>query len=87
MRRIPPGKHKLNHAIGATIKDMRENKVLSQNDLGLLTGMHRSYVGDIEQGTRNISVWNLVRIGLALETSGAAILDVAEPIWRRSIKR
>ncbi len=82
-----PSKEKLNQALGNTIRKLREIKGISQNKLGVLSGMHRSYIGDLEQGTRNISVWNLVRIGAALDTTGSKILETAESIWQKSQKR
>lgn len=45
---------------------MRENKGLSQEQLAELAGIHRTYIGDVERGTRNIALVNMTRIAKAL---------------------
>ncbi len=40
---------------------------LSQEKLAQLAGIHRTYIGDVERGVRNISLVNMTRIAAALD--------------------
>jgi transcriptional regulator with XRE-family HTH domain len=46
---------------------MRAKKGLSQERLGELSGLHRTYVSSVERGERNISSDNMERLARALE--------------------
>lgn len=52
--------------LGNRIKDLRLEKELSQEKFALLVGIDRTYVQDIESGTRNISIVVIQKIALAL---------------------
>lgn len=49
------------------MKRFRQEKVLSQEKLGEMTGLHRTYIGSVERGERNISVDNMEAIASALD--------------------
>jgi len=59
---------------GATLRDSRQQRHLSQQALAARTGIRRSYIGQIERGLRNVSVLALLRLAQALEMSAAALL-------------
>jgi transcriptional regulator with XRE-family HTH domain len=44
---------------GKRIRQLRTDRNLSQEELSFLTGFHRTYIGMIERGERNISLANL----------------------------
>lgn len=44
---------------GARIRHLRTNEKLSQEHLSYKTGFHRTYIGMIERGERNISLTNI----------------------------
>ena len=53
-------------AIGKTIRELRKERKLSQEELAYRAGLHRTYIGAIERGERNITVINLYKILRAL---------------------
>ena len=53
-------------AVGSTIRRLREERGVSQEDFAALAGIDRSYYGGIERGERNVATVNLVRIAIAL---------------------
>jgi transcriptional regulator with XRE-family HTH domain len=54
---------------GLRIKELRSSKNITQENLAELTGLSRQYIGDVERGTRNISLINVEKIAKALGTS------------------
>jgi transcriptional regulator with XRE-family HTH domain len=54
-------------ALGAIIRDRREAIGISQEELGFLAGLHRTYIGSVERGERNITVLSLGKIAEALQ--------------------
>jgi transcriptional regulator with XRE-family HTH domain len=42
--------------LGHVIREARGDSRISQEELGLRTGVHRNYIGGIERGERNPSV-------------------------------
>jgi transcriptional regulator with XRE-family HTH domain len=52
---------------GDTVRQIRRQKGLSQEDLAELSGLHRTYVGGIERGERNIGLVNVLRLAAALD--------------------
>jgi transcriptional regulator with XRE-family HTH domain len=57
--------------LGSYIRQWRERKNLTQEQLAPLAGFTRSYITDIETGRRNISFLNLMKIFNALEIDDA----------------
>lgn len=55
--------------LGDTIKRIRQKKKMSQEELAFESGLHRTYISDIERGTRNVSIKNIEKIARALNVS------------------
>ncbi len=55
--------------LGVAIKDRRTRKEWTQETLGSLCCLHRTYVSDIERGKRNPSLESLDKIATALGCS------------------
>ena len=49
------------------IRELRKEKKLSQQWLADKTGLHRTYISDIERGVKNVSVENIEKISIAFE--------------------
>jgi transcriptional regulator with XRE-family HTH domain len=58
--------HLLSH-IGSELKRKREQLGLSQEELAERSGLHRTYITDIEQGKRNITLKSLFQLTKALQ--------------------
>lgn len=54
-------------AFGARVRSLRMDLGLSQEDLADRAGLHRTYIGSIERGERNVSLINLYVLAAALQ--------------------
>jgi len=54
---------------GKKMKELRKRKNLSQERLARKSGLHRTYISDIERGARNVSLKNIEKIAKALNIS------------------
>lgn len=52
--------------LGNSIRSIRLEKGLSQERLADIAGLHRTYLGGVERGERNISLLNILKIARAL---------------------
>jgi len=57
----------INKDVGLNVRKIREDKGLSQEKLAALADLHRTYIGQIERGEKNIGLRNLEKIARALE--------------------
>jgi transcriptional regulator with XRE-family HTH domain len=62
--------------LSQNIKTLRAFRGLSQEALADLVGLHRTYIGSVERGERNISIDNLERIAVALDISISQLLEI-----------
>lgn len=63
--------------IGSAIRLRREALGLSQEELGYLAVLHRTYIGSVERGERNITLLGLLRIADALQLKPHELLERA----------
>ena len=70
-------------AFGRAVRRLRTARGVSQERLAEDVGIHRTYIGDIERGLRNVGLLNLDRIAHALETDLAGLMREVEAERRR----
>lgn len=61
--------------IGHRIQVERRKQGFSQEQLALMAGLDRTYVGGIERGERNVTVINIIRLTTILKIEPGQILD------------
>jgi transcriptional regulator with XRE-family HTH domain len=66
------------HALGQAIRQVREDRNLSQERLAELAGLHRTYISSVEQGRRNVSAENIYKIANALGVSMTELIQLCE---------
>ena len=66
---------RLRHLFAKNLRRARLAKPLSQESLAELAGLHRTYVGSVERGERNISIDNMDRLAKALGVTVQSLLD------------
>lgn len=65
-------------SLGLVVRERRTSQGLSQEAFAEVCGLHRTYVGSIERGERNITLGNILRIADALGTTASELLAAAE---------
>ena len=67
-------REKARDIFAANMRRFRHAAKLSQEDLAALCGLHRTYIGSVERGERNISIDNMEAIALALKCTVAVLV-------------
>ena len=55
--------------IGKRIRQLRQDRKITQEELSNLAGLDRTYIASVEAGRRNISIVNIYKISTALGIS------------------
>lgn len=58
---------------GSRVRAERERLGVSQEELADRAGMHRTYLGGVERGERNVGLLNVLRIARALGIKPAVL--------------
>lgn len=70
-------------SLGLAIRELRLAAGFSQESFADACGLHRTYIGGIERGERNVSFTNIIRIAAALGVRPSELLAhyerLAEP--------
>lgn len=66
--------------LGLALRRVRDGRRLSQEELGLRTGVHRNYIGGVERAERNPSVVTVARLADALEISMGELFALADEV-------
>lgn len=62
-------KTKIAIKFGEVVREERKRQGISQEKLAELAGIHRTYMGAVERGERNVCIKNIGRIAQALGVS------------------
>lgn len=60
---------------GEKVRHVRKVQGISQEELAERCGLHRTYIGGIERGERNVALLNILRIAEALECDPCELLE------------
>ena len=71
---------KLRQFVGAAVRDIRLGQDLTQEELANRSGLHRTYITDVERGNRNISIESIEKIASALRTPLSALFARSEEL-------
>jgi transcriptional regulator with XRE-family HTH domain len=67
----------ITHAFGNRVRHFRKLKGISQEELADKCDLHRTYIGSVERGERNITLLNAERIAMALgEPLGSFFMEL-----------
>lgn len=58
---------KIVEQFGKRVRELRLERELSQEELGAKAKLHRTYIGMIERGEKNITLENIEKIAKALD--------------------
>ena len=60
---------------GARVREERDRLGISQEELANRSALHRTYIGGVERGERNLGLLNVIRIARALKIKPADLLE------------
>lgn len=67
----------IDQALAVTLRRLREQKGLSQDQVAFESGLHRTYISQLERGLKSITVKSLMRIIMVL---GVDLHDFAKMV-------
>ena len=62
--------------LARNVRRLRTATGLSQEELAVRSGLHRTYISSVERGQRNVSVENIFALAQALGCEPQDLLDV-----------
>lgn len=71
-KRLAPEKR-----IGLALRAARLEKEWSQEELSFESGLHRTYIGAVERGEKNLTLKNLVKLSKSLDVPASEIMRAA----------
>jgi len=64
--------------LGKRVRELRIAKEWSQEEFAHVSGLHRTYIGQIERGEKNISFDNLIKVSAVLGVTPSELLSVLD---------
>ena len=65
-------------AVGRIVQEKRSNLGISQEELARRSKLHRTYISDVERGSRSVSLITLCKLADALDITASVIVSAAE---------
>ncbi len=75
---VPMAKGKTKKGFAEVLREVRQEKGLSQEALADLAGLHRNYVSEVERGLKSPSLRTLDQLAHALDVPAWALLKRTE---------
>jgi transcriptional regulator with XRE-family HTH domain len=69
----------LQRAVGRNLRAYRKARGLSQEAFAEVVGVHRTYMGGLERGERNLTLKSVERIAARLDLSALQLMQTAAP--------
>jgi transcriptional regulator with XRE-family HTH domain len=60
---------------GEKVRELRKARGYSQEEFAFACGLHRTYIGCIERGEKNITIVNIEKIAKALKVNSEELFD------------
>ena len=73
-------RNSLQKSLGEVFRQYREELGISQEEFAYRVGLHRTYVGSVERGERNISIQNMEQIAKELKVPLSKLIEYAEKL-------
>ncbi len=62
-------------AFGSRLRELREQRGLSQEKLAEMADLHRNYVGNLERGKSNVSLLTIVKLAHSLDVKPVKLIE------------
>jgi transcriptional regulator with XRE-family HTH domain len=63
-------------AFGTRLRELREERNLSQEKLAEMADLHRNYVGNLERGKSNVSLLTIVKLAHSLDVKPIKLIEL-----------
>lgn len=72
---LKPHQSRLVKVFAKNVRAKRAALGLSQEELAEKAGLHRTYIGMLERGEKNVTIYNIERLAKALGVSPSSLLE------------
>src|SRR5688500_13898638 len=73
--RRPGGEDPGRRAFGRRVRELRQARGYSQEELAERSGLHRTYISSVERGQRNVGLDNVHALAKALEVAASELFE------------
>jgi transcriptional regulator with XRE-family HTH domain len=74
------GEETLTEAFGRLVRRLRKERSFSQEAFAFRVGLHRTYVGDIERGEKNVTLVTADKLAKGLDLTLSGLLSELERV-------
>jgi transcriptional regulator with XRE-family HTH domain len=86
-RRNPKASITAEIVFGRVLREIRNERGLSQESLAFESGYHSTYIGQLERGQKSPSLRTIMNLAMALHTPGSEMLRRVEAAMDKVLKR